>query len=205
MATVTYKTCIENARVSFNPTSKDLAEKIRALEENTKSLNELAARSYDEIRDQLTAMNQQMLTYYTDELPTVLAAKEVAQNTIAEIQQGSSFLKEIPPLSKQAVEHLRRLGCKTIETIEVKEKERQDGIAELEGYTKTLWESILKIDALHKPFLIALENAFALQATGDNTSSFFDAAWGIASYVYTNRAIAARNISKSLVETTEAN
>jgi hypothetical protein len=206
--TTTYKTCAETARATYDEASAELAVKIAGVEGNIKSLSDLTARPYEEIKDQLKILNQEMLTYYAEALPAVNSARDAGLRAIGVLQISLAYLSELPPLSEQNIEHLARFGVKerdqllsNMESLETIRKEIKE---ELTQEIQTLRGLIQKIDSLPKPFMNELENALKVQAQGEGTASFFDAAWGVASYVYINKALAARAASPAEPAATES-
>jgi hypothetical protein len=188
----TYGSTITSTKTIFEKNSGDLTQKIETLEKNITDLNGLSARSYNEIKDQLKVLNQQMLTYYSEELPKIPAVRDAALKAIATIKTNYFFLQELGTLSKKNIEHLVRLGMNNSDLLTNREIELKKGQSALEGYITTLNNSILKIDSLEKPFMAALNSALKAQEVGEGTAGFLDAAWSLASYAYLNKALAAK-------------
>jgi hypothetical protein len=120
MSTVTYYSALDAARKTYDTLSAGINAKIPILEHKISSLNNLAARPYAEIKDQLKQLIQEGLT----ELPTVLATCKTAYTELRSmIQHLDTLSSKISLLPKK---HLIHLECK--ETEQLLKKEQEDAI-----------------------------------------------------------------------------
>jgi hypothetical protein len=196
MATVrTYSSTIDSARSLYNNAPANLNEKINALKKNIESLNNPSAISFHEIKGTLKKFNQQMLTYYLTELPTVLAAREGAAKTSDAINRHLDYLYELPSLSDKSIKHLERLGCKAmLAEMKAKQKGLGQGQVELEMYVLKLDQTVEKIDDLQKQFMEVLNDTLKKEGDEEGTTSYFDTFWSYVSYAHLNKDLKTKRI-----------